>query len=82
MEIEQPIINWIKERRAGIEDPLDIKNDTDLLASGLIDSLDFLGLVTFIEESFALTVPIDSLIPDNFSTPANVAKLISQIQNA
>ena len=82
MGIEQTIINWIKERRAGMDDQLEISSDTDLLASGLIDSLDFLGLVTFIEENYAITVPIDSLVPDNFGTPADVVKLISQIQNA
>jgi acyl carrier protein len=44
----------------------DLDPATDLLASGVIDSLGLLKLIAWLEDRFALTVDDTALDPDNF----------------
>jgi acyl carrier protein len=43
-----------------------ITEDEDLLSSGLIDSLGILKLVSFIEEQFAMQIPSEDVVYENF----------------
>ena len=52
-------------------------NDSELIDSGMLDSLDYLRLVSFIEESYGTEVDGDSMIPDNFRTPIAIAGLVN-----
>ena len=45
-----------------------LKDDDALLASGIIDSLGVLDLVSFIESEFSIAVVDEDLIPENFQT--------------
>lgn len=42
--------------------------DESLISTGILDSLTWLQLVSFIEEKFGVTVGDEDLIPDNFQT--------------
>jgi acyl carrier protein len=43
-----------------------IKEDEDLLSSGLIDSLGILEMISFIEEEFAIQIPSEDVVYENF----------------
>jgi acyl carrier protein len=45
-----------------------IKEDEDLLSSGLIDSLGILKLVSFIEERFNIQIPPEDVVFENFNS--------------
>jgi len=47
---------------------LNLKNDTLLLESGILDSLSLLKLVLFLEKQYGVVVPAEELIPENFKT--------------
>jgi acyl carrier protein len=47
---------------------LPLQNDTQLIESGIIDSLAMLKLVLFLEKRFGVTVAVDDVIPSNFAT--------------
>lgn len=51
--------------------------DTDLLASGILDSLALVELLLELERSFGITTSVDDLEPDNFRTIASIAHFIS-----
>ena len=40
--------------------------DTDLLATERMDSLAIMAIVSFMEESMGVPVPIEAILPDNF----------------
>jgi acyl carrier protein len=42
--------------------------DESLISTGILDSLTWLQLVSFIEEKFGVTVTDEDLNPDNFQT--------------
>ena len=57
----------------------DIKNDdTDLLASGLLDSFDIVNLVSQLEETFTVELEPTDIVPENFRTVAAIAALMER----
>jgi len=55
----------------------DIDPNEDLFDSGILDSAAVLSVVMFIETEFALAIPDEDLLPENFSCVASTAKYIS-----
>ena len=65
MEYKNSLIQFIQDefvRRRGGE----IREDEDLLSSGLIDSLGILTLVSFMEEQFSIEIPSEDVVYENF----------------
>jgi acyl carrier protein len=56
--------------REFVRDPalLPLANDTSLLDSGILDSLNLLRLVVFIEDRFGITMGDTDLLPENFGS--------------
>ena len=79
MEIREKIIDWVRTGKDELNQEIEISGNTELLRSGLIDSLDLLQLVAYIEEEFSLNLPPEALTPDNFSTPDSVSLLVGQL---
>ena len=55
-------------------------NDDALLASGIIDSLGVLDLVSFIESEFKVAVCDDDLTPENFQTIDRMTAFVERKQ--
>lgn len=52
-------------------------DDASLLEQGLIDSLNMMELVTFIESRFGIQVSDDELMPSNFETIGAMERFVS-----
>ncbi|QDG94595.1 acyl carrier protein (plasmid) [Rhizobium sp. NIBRBAC000502774] len=53
-----------------------ITNETPLLEGGIIDSLGFLELMTFLSERFDIALDDTHFEPDNISTPAALVRFV------
>lgn len=53
--------------------------DTELVVQGILDSIEILNLVSFLEERFGVAVPIDDFIPENFATPRAIGELVDRL---
>ena len=73
------IIDWLRPLAARHPD-VAISAELDLIESGVIDSIEILNLVCFIEERFDLNVPIEAFTPENFRTPRAIAELVRRTQ--
>lgn len=60
------------------QDGTELSNSGSLLELGIIDSTGVLELVGFLEETFALTVEDDDLIPDNLDSIDNLVNYIQK----
>ena len=58
-----------------------LDSDYDLLASGVIDSLRLLRLVTWLETRFSLPMDDIEIAPDNFRTVTEIVKLVERSAN-
>ena len=54
-----------------------IEDDTPLIDNGVIDSLGVMKLIAYLEETFAITVARDDLVPENFETPKLITALVT-----
>jgi len=55
-----------------------VGREESLVESGVIDSLGILELVDFVEETFALRIPEDELLPENLDSIANITRYLTQ----
>ena len=79
--MEQVIRDYInQEIVSGQELPL-IKDDTQLVESGILDSLSILRLVLFIEEKYALKIAPGDVIPENFGTVEMICRYLRKKKN-
>ena len=54
-----------------------LREDEDLLSAGIIDSLGILKLVAFVEEHFAITVPDEDVVYENFCSIQAMAEYLN-----
>ncbi len=57
-----------------------LDDDVQLLASGIVDSLGVLDVVTFLEQTFKLKIEDDELTPDNFGSIRQLTSFVAHKQ--
>lgn len=54
-------------------------NDSDsLLASGVIDSMKMLDLISFVEQQFSIAIDEDEMMPDNFESVDAITRFVEE----
>ena len=64
------------------ESPSNLKDDTPLRTSGVLDSLATLGLVSFVEQEFAIELDAHETGVESFDTIEAIAALVARKQSA
>lgn len=66
--MDKSILNYITQEltNESLEDGLDTSDD--LLGGGILDSLGMMKLISYIEKEFAVSVPPEDMIIENFMT--------------
>jgi len=54
----------------------EVSVDDDLIENGVIDSLGYLEIITFVEDEFQIEVEDDQVTPENFQSIAAIATYI------
>jgi acyl carrier protein len=58
------------------------RGDTDMIDSGLLDSLALVSLIAEIELEFQLEIPLDDLDVDQFRSAERIAQLVAALHAA
>jgi len=53
-------------------------DDASFLEEGIVDSMNLLGLVTFIEEKFGIKVDSREIVPENFDSVSALAAYVEK----
>jgi acyl carrier protein len=77
MEVNAVIRQFIVENFLFGEDG-NLKDETSFLESGIIDSTGILELVSYLEETFGISVEDEELIPENLDSVANVVAYLGK----
>ena len=56
--------------------PPDIQDDTSLMASGVIDSMGIIEIVSFIEDKFSIVVSDEEVAAENFDSIEKIASFV------
>ena len=77
-EVIQLALGWVRESgRDGDVSPGDVDENTNLLFSGVLDSLGFVELLAFLEERAGLSFDLAELDPEEFTTIAGLTRSAS-----
>jgi acyl carrier protein len=76
----EAIVEWIGRAAAARFPNLLIRSDTPIIENGLLDSIEILNLVSFLEERFDIAVPVESFVPENFASAEAVANLVMRLR--
>lgn len=75
-DIKTALRSFILENLLPGEDPANLKDDTELKESGILDSMSTLKLVTFLEELYKIEFEANDLEPGNLSSIATIERLV------
>ncbi len=78
-EIRDQIIEFVIDEYVEDED-MEIKEDTPLISSGLVDSFSMVSLKMFIEEEYDLKMTDEEATTEAFDTVASIVKLVETIR--
>ncbi|TLN27759.1 acyl carrier protein [bacterium] len=56
------------------------QDDTSFLENGIVDSMNVLELVMFVEQKFGVKVQDSEIVPDNFDSVARLADFVRRKQ--
>lgn len=61
-----------------IRPEVDFLNSSNFIENRLLDSLDIVVLVSYIEEAFAISIHVNDIVPENFYNLETIRKLIAR----
>lgn len=63
-----------------IRPDVDFRNITTLVTDGFIDSFDIVSIIASIEDEFAVEIPVDSMVTENFESAAAIMNLVNGVK--
>jgi acyl carrier protein len=79
VEVKQKIRQFIVETTFAPEEQ--VQNETLIFIDGIFDSMGFISLINFIEETFAIKAQDSELLEDNFESINAIARFIDSKLN-
>lgn len=64
--MEEKILSYIHEQLLDVDMDEDLDSETDLLGSGILDSLGMVQLIAFVEKEFDVNVEPEDMVIENF----------------
>jgi len=61
-----------------VPDPATITDDASLLKSGIVDSTGVLEVISFIEETFQITIADEEITPDNLDSILRISAFLDR----
>jgi acyl carrier protein/D-alanine--poly(phosphoribitol) ligase subunit 2 len=77
-ETKQVIIDYIKKEFLEEDSDMEIKENTPLISSGIVDSFSMVSLKTFLEKKFKIQIPDAKATPEAFDTVNNIIVLLKE----
>ena len=75
-DVQEAILGHIRSVAAA--SGVTVNSDTQLLETGLLDSINLVGLLQFLEERFSLSVPDSDVGAELFSSPASLTAYVER----
>ena len=75
--MEKTILNYLNEQLLDNDIDEDLDGNTDLLGSGILDSLGMVQLIAFVEKEFDVKVEPEDMVIENFMDVNSVCTYIS-----
>lgn len=81
MQLKSEIRNFILDNFLYGQDDGNLGDDVSFLSTGIIDSTGMLEVVSFVEESYGISVEDDELVPENLDSINNLSIYVQKKMN-
>ena len=71
----------LKELLEGIRPDIDFEAEDKLIDNGILDSIDIIGIVTEINDTFDVDINVQYLLPENFNSMEAIYALIQKLSD-
>jgi acyl carrier protein len=75
--MEEIILKYLNEQLKDNDIDEDLDGDTDLLGSGILDSLGMVQLIAYVEKEFNVTVEPEDMVIENFMDVNSICNYLS-----
>lgn len=72
----EEILKVLQEIKPGIE----FEGRNDLVSSGDLDSFDIISLVSELNETLDIEIPVEAIVPENFNSLEAIRKLVDSLE--
>ena len=72
----EEILKVLQEVKPGIQ----FEGRTDLVSSGDLDSFDIISLVSELNDSLDIDIPVEAIVPENFDSLEAIQKLVDSLE--
>lgn len=80
--LETEIRKFITENMLFSADGFNYDDNDSLLEAGIVDSIGVMELVTFVDQTYKITVPPEDISPDNFDSISRLANYVRRRQGS
>ncbi|HEX9912254.1 MAG TPA: acyl carrier protein [candidate division Zixibacteria bacterium] len=77
-DAKKMIIDYVKKEFLEEDSDMEIKEDTPLISSGIVDSFSMVSLKTFLEKKFKIQIPDAKATPEAFDSVNNIIILLKE----
>lgn len=77
MTIEERVGQFVVERFY-VSDPSELRDDTLLVTTGIVDSTGMLEIIAFLEEEFGIRIRDDETVPENLESIRRIAAFLDR----
>lgn len=81
-DYENTVLSWIRENCMKGKTEQQLTANTPLLATDILDSLQFMSLVEYVSQQYSVEIDEDDMSPDNFESVTTIAELIGRLKSA
>ena len=68
----------LMEILTALKPEIDFETETALIDEGLLDSFDMISLIAELEEAFAVEIPAEEILPENFNSAKEIWNLVER----
>lgn len=76
-DARKAIREFVLDRLAPTSGLADVRDEDDLIDSGVIDSLGIFQLVAFLEDRFGIAIGDEEITPENFGSVMAIERLVA-----
>jgi len=82
MSIEEKVKNFISENILFSDIGYPFNEDDSFLEKGVVDSMNVMEIVAFVEDTFGVNISDSDIVPSNFDSISNITKFIEKKKSA
>jgi acyl carrier protein len=79
-EVKRVILEYVKKEYLEEGDDREVREDTRLISSGIVDSFSMVSLKRFLEKTYAIQIPDAEATPAAFDTVQGIAALVDRFR--